>query len=370
MKQEILSSAGDYRELDACLERNAVKRLLRGCGKSIERLPPWVYFLRLPTRLGVEGVRFSEFSPNPTYEAAVRGVEAYHRDKCQAIVAVGGGSAMDVAKCIKAYSTMPLGSDYFHQPLLPNDVLLIAVPTTAGTGSEATRYAIINYRGEKFSITDLSLIPQVVLFDPQVLSTLPLYQRKVTMLDALCHGIESYWAVSSTPESRRYASEAIALTLSSLEAYLSNDPTGNARMLEASNLAGKAINITQTTAGHAMSYKLTGLFGLAHGHAVALCVDALWPFMLSHTALCSDPRGEAYLKETFNSLAAVMGCPTAEAAMQWFRRLVSDLSLQRPAASEEQHDILKLSVNPERLRNHPVTLTTDTISQLYHQMLR
>ncbi|MCD8266148.1 MAG: iron-containing alcohol dehydrogenase, partial [Prevotellaceae bacterium] len=225
MKQEILSSAGDFRELDACLARHNVKRLLLVCGKSIEKLPLWEYFLGLPSRLGVEFTRFSEFSPNPTYEAAVRGVEAYHRGKCDAIVAVGGGSAMDVAKCIKAYSSMPQGSDYFHQPLLPNDALLIAVPTTAGTGSEATRYAIINYRGEKFSVTDSSLIPQAVLFCPEALSTLPLYQRQVTMLDALCHGIESYWAVSSTQESRRYASEAIALTLASLEAYLSNDPT-------------------------------------------------------------------------------------------------------------------------------------------------
>ncbi len=368
--QEILTATDNYEALDARLQADGAKRLLLVCGKSIEHLALWSYFQALPQRLGIAVERFSSFSPNPTYDSVLAGVRQYRQTRCDTIVAVGGGSAMDVAKCIKLYSSMPEGCDYINQPIVPNNIRLIAVPTTAGTGSEATRYAIINYQGEKYSVTHESCIPTVVLFDPTVLSTLPLYQRKVTMLDALCHAIESYWSVNSTAESQRYAHEAIQQVFANLEAYLRNDPDGNAGMLAASNVAGKAINITQTTAGHAMSYKLTGLYGLAHGHAVALCVDALWPYMLAHLDQCTDPRGESHLRDIFARIASAMGCPTPEAAMRKYRQLVSSLSLERPEATGQDHEILKVSVNPGRLKNHPVRLDEPTISALYHQILR
>lgn len=85
-------------------------------------------------------------------------------------------------------------------------------------------------------------------------------------------------------------------------------------MLLAANLAGKAINLTQTTAGHAMAYKLTTLYGMAHGHAVALCIEKLWPYMVRHTEDCMDKRGTAYLNEMFRKLADVMDCDSPEAA--------------------------------------------------------
>ncbi|MCD8313960.1 MAG: phosphonoacetaldehyde reductase [Bacteroidales bacterium] len=389
-KQEILSAGSDYAELDACLTRRGVHRLLLVCGRSIERLPLWDYFCGLPARLGIDVVRFSDFKPNPDYESAVRGVELYRKRLCDAIVAVGGGSAMDTAKCIKLYAEMdPAAGDYMLQEIVPNDVLLIAVPTTAGTGSEVTRYAIVYYHGVKTSVTDYSCIPQVVLFDPTVLETLPEYQRKVTMLDALCHAVESYWSVQSTAESKVFAEQAIRMVFKHLDSYLANEPEGNAGMLEASNLAGKAINITQTTAGHAMSYVLTARYHLAHGHAVALCVDSLWPFMLEHPDLCSDARGEAYLRSTLVDLGRIFlgeetgckcgddGCDCVEdgwkaavAAMEKFRKLVADMDLERPAAAPEDFEILKNSVNAGRLKNHPVTLSPDTIDLIYHQILR
>ncbi len=393
-EQEILRAGNGYAELDDCLKRRGVHRLLLVCGRSIEGLKLWDYFQGLQGRIGIEVVRFSDFRPNPDYESAVRGVELYRRRCCDAIVAVGGGSAMDTAKCIKLYAEMdPAEGDYMLQPIVPNDVLLIAVPTTAGTGSEATRYAIVYYHGVKTSVTDYSCIPQVVLFDPTVLKTLPEYQRKVTMLDALCHAAESYWSVQSTDESKAYAREAIRMVFANLESYLANEPEGNAGMLEASNIAGKAINITQTTAGHAMSYVLTARYHLAHGHAVALCVDALWPYMLEHTDLCRDPRGEEYLKKTLNELGEIFGAESAAegsrpavedaakgcgvtlsrnavAAMEKYRKLVADLELERPAAEESDFEVLCASVNAGRLKNHPVTLSPEAIDNLYHIILR
>jgi len=285
------------------------------------------------------------------------------------ILAVGGGSAMDVAKCIKLYANMDPGKNYLEQAQVPNDIKLLAVPTTAGTGSEATRYAVIYYEGKKQSVTDDSIIPSAVLMDAGVLTTLPLYQKKATMLDALCHGIESFWSVNSTEESKKYSAEAIRTIMANKDGYLANDPAANAAMLYAAHTAGKAINITQTTAGHAMCYKLTSLFKIAHGHAAALCDRALIPYMTAHFDRCIDGRGEAYLRATFDEIAQAMGAKDADDIGRVFGDLVDSLALTVPEATEEQFAELKTSVNPVRLKNHPVALDEDTIDRLYRGML-
>lgn len=99
------------------------------------------------------------------------------RRSCDLIIAVGGGSAMDVAKCIKLYAYMDPGINYLEQKIVPNDIPLLAVPTTAGTGSEATRYAVVYYKGEKQSVCDESCIPSAVLMDASVLKTRPLSEK-------------------------------------------------------------------------------------------------------------------------------------------------------------------------------------------------
>ena len=186
-------------------------------------------------------VRFSDFKPNPLYDSVVEGVELFKKENCDSIFAVGGGSAMDVAKCIKLYSNMPGdGKDgaWLREKIVPNEIPFLAMPTTAGTGSEATRYAVIYYGGEKQSITSESFIPATVLMDPNSLKTLPLYQKKATMCDALCHSIESFWSVNSTEESRKYSAEAIREVLANMEGYLANREEANAGMLMAAHKAG------------------------------------------------------------------------------------------------------------------------------------
>ena len=92
---------------------------------------------------------FDDFNPNPTYESVRKGVEIFKKNKCEYIIAIGGGSSMDVAKCIKLYSNMDDTKNYLDQEIVLNDVKLLAIPTTAGTGSEATKYAVIYYNNEK-----------------------------------------------------------------------------------------------------------------------------------------------------------------------------------------------------------------------------
>lgn len=277
---------------------------------------------------------------------------------------------MDVAKCIKLYSNMDHTRNYLKQTIVPNEIELMAVPTTAGTGSEATRFAVIYYEGEKQSISDLSCIPSAVLVDPTVLETLPEYQKKATMMDALCHATESFWSVNANEESQEYSVEAIRLVLENYTGYLSNTKEGNAGMLKASNIAGKAINITQTTAGHAMCYKLTSLYGISHGHAAALCVSKLFSYMIEHIEKCIDPRGKGYLEEMFIRLAVAYGCDNPKNAVEKFDKLLGELNLEVPKAKDEEYEVLKCSVNPVRLKNNPIALDIQTIDTLYHIILQ
>lgn len=368
--QQILTASADYVELDEYFVQSGAESILLVCDSAFGFLRIRDYFDTLEARRGIRVVKFSDFQPNPLYESVVKGVETFHENNCGLIAAVGGGSAIDVAKCIKLYSNMDSSESFLTQKIVPNDVPLLAVPTTAGTGSEATRYAVIYYNGAKQSVTDYSCIPSAVLFDASALKTLPVYQKKATMMDALCHAIESFWSVNSNAVSMVYSQQAIEMIVANKASYLANEDAGSENMLKAANIAGKAINITQTTAGHAMCYKLTSLYGIAHGHAAALCDKALIPFMMQHTALCIDTRGAAHLQYVLAEIAAAFGCAPEQLA-ECFAAFVDSLELPVPELrSPEDIDILKTSVNPDRLKNHPVKLTAETVECLYKQILR
>ena len=364
----IITAKGNYRGLDEWFAGK--EKVLLVCDDSIRFLED---FNRKLAEIETPVVRFSDFKSNPLYDSVVEGVELFKKKNCDSIFAVGGGSAMDVAKCIKLYSNMSGdGKDgsWLKEKIVPNDIPFLAMPTTAGTGSEATRYAVIYYGGEKQSITSESFIPDTVLMDPSSLKTLPLYQKKATMCDALCHSIESFWSVNSTVESKKYSAEAIREVLANMEGYLVTKEEANAGMLMAAHKAGQAINITQTTAGHAMCYKVTSLFGCAHGHAAILCDRVLFSWMIGNTDKCIDERGEEYLKKTLDEIGRAMGCMDAKSGAAKLASIFEKLDLFVPKATGEQFELLKKSVNPVRLKNHPVQLTEKSIDLLYHKILR
>ena len=142
-------------------------------------------------------------------------------------------------------------------------------------------------------------------------------------------------------------------------------------MQRAAFLAGRAINITQTTAGHAMCYKLTSCYGLPHGQAAALCVAALWPYMLEHMQDTIDVRGATHLSKMFARLAEAMGCANARSAADAFQAFVHGLGMDFPQGKAVEEDIFTLaaSVNPVRLKNHPIRLTESAMAGLYRTIL-
>lgn len=301
------------------------KKLFLVCGKSFDKLA----FADEVKKMNP--VRFGNFRPNPLYEEVMDGVEKFNESGCDIILAVGGGSAMDVAKSIKYYAK--------------SNAEIIAIPTTSGTGSESTHFAVIYKDGVKQSVADQSLLPDTVILEPSTLDNVPEYTRKATMLDALCHAIESYWSKRSTDESKKIAAAAIQGILEYKDSYLRNEKEGNAGMLKAANLAGQAINMTTTTAGHAMCYKITSLYGFAHGHAAALCLPEVW-------------------KVNKTEIPGI----TLDEFVELFKRL--DLPSPVSEKREEDLDVLVDSVNPQRLGNNPIALDKDTIRKMYERIIK
>jgi len=367
--QRIISIQDDYSVLDCCFEQMQNQRILLVCGKSYDNLEIRKYIENISSKEKIEFVIFNDFQPNPKYESIELGIRLYRERECNVIMAIGGGSAIDVAKCIKLYANMNPSGNYLNQKPVPNDIKLIAMPTTAGTGSESNRFAVIYYNGEKQSVCDESIIPDIVIFDPSALSSLPYYQRKSTMLDALCHAVESFWSIHSDDAGRQLSLESIREILNSKDEYLNNIYSGNMSMLKAANIAGRAINITKTTAGHAMCYKLTGLYGYSHGHSAALCVSRLFPYMYNHLEQCIDPRGKDYLKSVFDELIASFGYSDINGFVTFWDSLLADIHSPVKEVTPSDIDILANSVNAERLNNNPVSLSKDSIKALYKQIL-
>ena len=248
----------------------------------------------------------------------------------------------------------------------------IAIPTTAGTGSESTHNAVMYYEGAKQTVTNDGVLPDYAVLEPTVLKTLPLYQKKCTMMDALCQGIESWWSVNSTEESYEYSRKTIELIMANWRKYIfENDDEAAKQIMLAANYGGRAINITQTTAAHAFSYKITSLYKLPHGHAVAVCLPEIWEYMIGHMDKCIDGRGQEYLTGIFAKISKTMGCENPKQAIVEFRQMMQEMDLKNPATvnRKEELKLLSISVNPVRLKNNPIKLDDDIILSLYNSIV-
>jgi phosphonate metabolism-associated iron-containing alcohol dehydrogenase len=226
-------------------------------------------------------------------------------DECEAIVAVGGGSAIDTAKAMMVGTTsgrfgelvalLERGKSFTPERVKP----LIAIPTTAGTGSEVTPWATVWDReaGRKYSLHLDATWPETAIVDPDLMLTLP---RPVTVqsgLDALSHALESIWNVNSNPISDTFAVAAAREVLATLPALV-QDPASRelrARMALAALNAGLAFSNTKTALAHSISYEMTLRFGLPHGIACSFTLP-----MVLERALGRDPQRDAVLAEVFD----------------------------------------------------------------------
>ena len=314
---------------------------------------------------------FDNFDANPKYEEVENALKFFKDNNCDSVVSLGGGSAIDVAKCVKLFSAMDENKNYLTQEHKYINLKHIAIPTTAGTGSESTHFAVIYFEGKKQSVHDDIILPDIAILDYHLLLSLPLYQKKSTLLDALCQAIESIWSVNSTLQSKTYAKKAIKLILENEDGYLNGDVKSSKKMIEASNLAGKAINITKTTAAHAMSYKLTSIYGLAHGHAVALALPKTWNYLVSNYKNTFDARGKKYLRSSLDLINKSFICQNDQESITKFISLLHKYDFIKPLEYNENglNEIVD-AINVERLKNFPVSISKETLKQMYLEILR
>jgi alcohol dehydrogenase class IV/choline kinase len=344
----------------SALRQSGVSQPFLVCGNSFDKLPNRDAIVGQLGRFE----RFSDFTPNPSIEEVRLGVEAFGRGGSDGILAVGGGSAIDVAKCVRRLAQLDA------QDLGPADrarlqsIPLIAVPTTAGSGSEATHFAVYYDQGVKKSMAHDSMLPDQVFLDPAGLASLPPYPKHAAIVDALAQCVESMWAAGRAEESSDLAERGIRTALAALEGYDNqSDPDSCLAMLEAANLGGRAINLTRTTLAHAMSYGLTTRFGIAHGHAVGLVLPAVWRGLARAAATAEDPVAVA-LRPV---LAKLRECFGAVDPVSQFERLMATLRLPPIETTHPQAAALELAggVDPDRMANHPVTVSREQIQTIY-----
>ncbi|HEU5298775.1 MAG TPA: iron-containing alcohol dehydrogenase [bacterium] len=288
---------------------------------------------------GVTAEPYPSVEPNPSIETVEAAHDLFRRTRSAFVLGVGGGSAMDVAKVVSVLAAHGGGvRDYEGMGKVPAPgVPCVAVPTTAGTGSEVTIFSVITDRQRKFKLTVGSphTVPQVALCDPELTLSMPPALTAATGMDALTHAIESYVNTVHNPIASALALEAIRLIGRSLRTAYSSARNLRARteMLLASTMAAMAFARTRLGNVHAMSHPLGAHFDVPHGVANAVLLPSV---MAWNMIACYD---------TYPQIALALGEPVAglapreaaEAAVEAVRRLARDVQI------------------PERLRDVGVT---------------
>ena len=227
---------------------------------------------------------------NPTVKNTEEALRLYQKNGCKALIAFGGGSSMDCAKAVGArvaYPQKTLGQLKGILRVLRKIPPLIAIPTTAGTGSEVTLAAVItdSEKKHKYTMNDFTLIPSYAVLDPSVTYTLPPHLTATTGMDALTHAVEAYIGRSTSRETREKALGAVSLIFANIERAYQNgtDREARANMLRASYLAGVAFSKSYVGYIHAVAHSLGGQYNTPHG----LANSVLMPIVLESYGKCA-----------------------------------------------------------------------------------
>ena len=322
--------------------------------------------------------RYSEFSEGPNFEDVIEGVTFFKELNPDLVVAIGGGTALDMAKSINAFQAHEKDVDLLDlvtgkESIKSQGVPLVALPTTAGTGSEATHFAVMYVEGQKYSLAHDSMLPDYAIVDPRLTHGQSAYVTACTGFDALCQAVESYWAQDATEESQLYASRAVVTLLENIRTAV-DQPTPPVRtsMSVAANLAGKAINISKTTGPHALSYGLTRHYGVPHGHAVALMMGGflkLHDRMGQQARRVQTPQRHGDFTSIMRQLFTWMGVESVGDATKYWNKLMQTCGLEVNlrkfgVTTSRDVDVILKRVNLERLENHPVPVSPEMMRAL------
>ncbi len=320
---------------------------------------------------------YDNTTANPTVKNVEDAKNLYLNNHCQGLIGFGGGSAMDCAKAVGARIACPKkpvskmkGILRIRRPL----PFLIAVPTTAGTGSETTLATVITDEktGHKFPIMDFALIPPVALLDPSITKTLPTFVAATTGMDALTHAVEAYIGRSTTRSTRQSALKACRLISENLKEACFNEENDKARenMLKAAFLAGDAFSKSYVGYCHAVAHSLGGRYNIPHGLANAVIL----PYVLT-------AYGESIYKKT-KQIAIYMHLAdqnTPEKAaherlIQWIFNTNQLLGIPNKLSGIWEEDIPALAKHAEKEANPlypvPVLMNAKELEQFYYAIMK
>ncbi|MDR6123265.1 alcohol dehydrogenase [Bacillus sp. SLBN-46] len=242
-------------------------------------------FLEALSKEKIKFVMYDKTVPNPTIDNIEEALKLYHSNNCSGIVAFGGGSPLDCAKGVGARVARPNKSIPQMKgilKILKKMPPLFAIPTTAGTGSEATIAAVVSNSDthEKYALMDPSLLPHVAVLDPLLTVNLPPHITAATGIDALTHAVEAYIGRGNTKETKKYSIEAVKLIFENLYEAYSNGTNIMARknMQKAAYLAGMAFTRAYVGYVHAIAHTLGGFYSVPHGLANAVIL----PYVLEY----------------------------------------------------------------------------------------
>jgi len=318
---------------------------------------------------------YADTQPNPTVHNVEDALKVYHSNKCNGIIAIGGGSAMDCAKAVGARVVYPkrtvnqLGGKLKVWRKLPT---LIAIPTTAGTGSETTLAAMITDSDthRKYAIMSFPIIPHYAVLDATLTYSLPPHLTASTGVDALTHAVEAYIGRSTSKETRRLALEATRLVFENVETAYKDGHNHQARenMLHAAYKAGIAFSKSYVGYIHALAHSLGGKYGTPHGLANAV----IMPYVL-----------EAYGKrihKKLHKLGIAAGVATKEDApmtgaikfIHAVKELNANMNIPTKLTGIQKKDIDALARHAEKEANPlypvPVLMTKKELESFYYQV--
>jgi len=355
------------------LKRKGYKKILLVIGNKSKKQKKIKNYISLLNNLFTIEVYFKK-AVNPEFDEAFLASRKISKFKNDAIIAIGGGSVIDTAKLIAAFEkyskkdakNIAIGKKLIDKKIAP----IIALPTTLGTGSEVTHFSVVYVKKKKYSLASSKLKPLYYYLDPELTYSLSPYTIASSGFDALSQAIESAWSIKSNYISRKYSYKAIKIITKNIKKTLdSRDKYIRKKMLEAANLAGKAINITKTTAPHALSYEIATMSNIAHGHSVALTLGYFFEInYFSNSTSLGLTKNK--LKKRMNEIFRCLGVNNAaHAKNEWYKlmkecKLETDINKLKLNSTKNINRIVS-SVNTERLKNHPVILTKDDYKKIF-----
>lgn len=343
-----------------------------GCSKGLLVSDPFFMESGLAEKIvkasgGVLTGIYSRISPNPETVEVDACAKQIRESGIDFLVALGGGSALDCAKAAGSICFTEDSIRKYHgtgESMPQKHLPLIAVPTTAGTGSEVTCVSVLSDKelGKKGPIVSNGFYPSIALIDPELTYTLPPYMTASTGIDVLCHAMEGFWSKGHQPICDALALHACKLVFRYLRTAC-NDPQNKearAKMAEASVMAGLAFTLPKTTGPHACSFPLTNLLHIPHGEACGLTLD----YFARMNADAQDGRIHEFAKE--------LGFEDAYGMADAVQQLKADLGLRMDLkefhlTDAQVADLVKISRHPN-LYNNPVEVTDEMLNEMYQSM--